>query len=551
MESSSAAQVHTRNKIQTRESPLKYVINPDTIRVSEADSIEVKELVRTRFDNLCKEAGWTPTNAIRNDLELLAKVDAEWRKRRCETALFAFVQHLDFVWDDGYVLLGRKKFEDGVFAVGYRPLYEEKARKIVFCYGPEHTVFRPVETAERVDEDKIWPPFTRLFDFANLIREDQNTYLIGVYEILSKFKSMRRALDPDNPGIALSSSEPPELPFLPGSKWLREQRSLHRHSIPSRRSETELRDRLLAQSQDSTNGRILIDDEERHQATLSACALESDIRHSALKQGHKRKRSDTSDSDGSTRKNRNFSQNTVSKVSPKSPSRSQQSSVDPLDGTQERPEIASESASAHEASRTLMAHLMQHIEVSCSVAETDNIPRARITATLPKALFQASTLKLSAMVSTNTAPVGRSRECVIRALEDIAMGSLSKHFVGRPTIAPHHETSLPVPVARMEPVFHETSSKISMDQARQLLRRARIKLVSSGNDNERGLQMFEFDVSYPEASLEATVELTLLKFSPILSVETVPVVITKTQALKRLLEYAQEDEVAQLLRIVI
>ncbi|THX95469.1 hypothetical protein D6D02_09952 [Aureobasidium pullulans] len=513
MESSSAAQVDTRNKIQTRESPLKYVINPDTIRVSEADSIEVKELVRTRFDNLCKEAGWTPTNAIRNELELLAKVDAEWRKRRCETALFAFVQHLDFVWDDGYVLLGRKKFEDGVFAVGYRPLYEEKARKIVFCYGPEHTAFRPVGTAERVDEDKIWPPFTRLFDFANLIREDQNTYLIGVYEILSNFKSMRRALDPDNPGIALSSSEPPELPFLP------------------------------AQSQDSTNGRISIDDEKRHQVTPSACALESDIRHSALKQGHKRKRSDTSDSDGSTRKNRISSQNTVS--------RSQQSSVDPLDGTQERPEVASESTSAHEASRTLMAHLMQHIEVSCSVAETDNIPRVRITATLPKALFQASTLKLSAMVSINTAPVGRSRECVIRALEDIAMGSLSKNFVGRPTIAPHHETSLPAPIARMKPIFHETSSKISMDQARQLLRRARIKLVSSGNEDERGLQMFEFDVSYPEASLEATVELNLLKISPILSVETVPVVITKTQALKRLLEYAQEDEMAQLLHIVI
>ena len=90
-----------------------------------------------------------------------------------------------------------------------------------------------------------------------------------------------------------------------------------------------------------------------------------------------------------------------------------------------------------------------------------------------------------------------------------------------------------------------------MDLARQLLRRARIKLVSSGSEDERGLQIFEFDVSYPEASLEATVELTLLKFSPILSVETVPVVITKTQALKRLLEYAQEDEVAQLLHIVI
>lgn len=155
------------------------------------------------------------------------------------------------------------------------------------------------------------------------------------------------------------------------------------------------------------------------------------------------------------------------------------------------------------------------------------------------------------MVSINTAPVGRSRECVIRALEDIAMGSLSKHFMGRPTIALRHETSLPAPIARMKPIFHETSSKISMDQARQLLRRARIKLVSSGNEDERGLQMFEFDVSYPEALLEATAELTLLKFSPILSVETVPVVITKTQALKRLVECAQEDEVAQLLHIVI
>lgn len=59
--------------------------------------MEIKESFRGRFDDLCEEAGWAPTDAIRNELMILTKVDTVRKQRNCEAGLFAFVQHLDFV----------------------------------------------------------------------------------------------------------------------------------------------------------------------------------------------------------------------------------------------------------------------------------------------------------------------------------------------------------------------------------------------------------------------------------------------------------------------
>lgn len=200
---------------------LKYPVVPPILEITEPHAVEVKEELRAKFDSLCEEAGWAPTNAIRDELRVLTKLDAKWKQRDCEAALFAFVQHLDFVWMSGYVLLGRKKFREGILCVWYRPIYTPTERRIEFCYGPGKTVFKPEGVPGRVDKDKVWPPFTKLFDLTNLKRDKQNLYLTGVWEILHKFKHMRGILDPNGLENDVSRSGLPELPFLPGSTWLR------------------------------------------------------------------------------------------------------------------------------------------------------------------------------------------------------------------------------------------------------------------------------------------------------------------------------------------
>jgi hypothetical protein len=225
--SSSPPPMTTRQKArhvaQAKQPRLKYVVDPPILDNTESQSIEVKDAVRNRFNNLCEEAGWTLTDAIRDALMVLTKIDAGWRQRDCEAALFAFVQHLDFVWVNGWVLLGRKKFREGVLCVWYRPEYSPNSRRIEFSYGSEKTIFKPNDLKDRVDKDKIWLPFTKLFDLTNIPRDKQNLYLIGVYEILHRFTYMRGILDPHGSEDSVLRPGHPNLPFLPGSAWLRQQ----------------------------------------------------------------------------------------------------------------------------------------------------------------------------------------------------------------------------------------------------------------------------------------------------------------------------------------
>jgi hypothetical protein len=124
---------------------------------------------------------------------------------------------------NGWVLLGRKKFREGVLCVRYRPVYSPTARTIEFPYGSQRTVFKPDGIKDRVDRDKVWEPFIKLFDLPNLARYKQNLYLTGVYEILQRFTYMRSILDPNGPDDSVLRPGRPELPFLPGSAWMKQQ----------------------------------------------------------------------------------------------------------------------------------------------------------------------------------------------------------------------------------------------------------------------------------------------------------------------------------------
>lgn len=86
---------------------------------------------------------------------------------------------------------------------------------------------------------------------------------------------------------------------------------------------------------------------------------------------------------------------------------------------------------------------------------------------------------------------------------------------------------------------------MTIDQARELLRRPRAKLKASGLEKDGGLELFRFGVTFPfgeSATEQRSVE---LRFSKIVSVDTMPVSLTKSQAFKALSEFAREDEESQ------
>jgi hypothetical protein len=263
----------SRHAAQMGQPPLKYVVNRPNLDDAELQSIEIKPSIRDKFDDLCEEAGWVPTETVRDALMILTKLDAPWRRRDSEAALFAFVQHLDFVWMNGWVLLGRKKFKEGVLCVWYRPVYSPTARTIEFCYGPQKTIFKPDGIKDRVDRDKVWLPFTKLFDLPNLARDKQNLYLTGVYEILQRFTYMRGILDPNGPDDSVLRPGRPELPFLPGSAWMKQQGVLLIDNSPkNQHTAAEPRGRPRSQPLDELNADPHVDSEAAYQPSDASSA---------------------------------------------------------------------------------------------------------------------------------------------------------------------------------------------------------------------------------------------------------------------------------------
>jgi len=107
---------------------------------TEMPPIKIKWQWEDQFDHLCLNAGWTPTTAVRNKIQEVAVMTR--RLFEVEPALLAFVQHFDFIWEDGWILLGRKYAEEG-FAQ-------------VWC----KVVKLPVQTKLRFAQDADKVPFT-------------------------------------------------------------------------------------------------------------------------------------------------------------------------------------------------------------------------------------------------------------------------------------------------------------------------------------------------------------------------------------------------------
>ena len=88
-----------------------------------------------------------------------------------------------------------------------------------------------------------------------------------------------------------------------------------------------------------------------------------------------------------------------------------------------------------------------------------------------------------------------------------------------------------------------SSGSITVDQAIELLRGPRAKLKSSGLEKDGGLEVIRFDITFPLTTTD--VRAVDLRFSAVLSVDTVPTSLTKLQALEALTEYAREESKSQ------
>lgn len=86
------------------------------LHATEIPPIKIKWQWEDQFDHLCLNAGWIPITAVRNKIQEVAVMT--WQLFEVDPALLSFVQHFDFIWEDGWILLGRKSAEEGFAHVG-------------------------------------------------------------------------------------------------------------------------------------------------------------------------------------------------------------------------------------------------------------------------------------------------------------------------------------------------------------------------------------------------------------------------------------------------
>jgi hypothetical protein len=150
------------------------------------------------------------------------------------------------------------------------------------------------------------------------------------------------------------------------------------------------------------------------------------------------------------------------------------------------------------------------------------------------------------MVSSETPPIVPSRGCIAGGLERIAMGHVKPQQPAayQEPVLTSQDRHLRAPVAMMTRVPEQScSSSLTVDQAREILRGPHACITSSGDAKDGGLELMRLSVLFHPSTYENRA--IDLKFSTIRSVETLPVSLTKTQALKALMEYATEEELQQ------
>ncbi|KAH0360347.1 hypothetical protein KCU65_g9452, partial [Aureobasidium melanogenum] len=220
-------------------------LSPSALENDDTPSLEVRDSYKTLFKRLCRDFGWSPTEPIRAKIGQLLSIDTS--RSNLEPALFAFVQHLSFVWhaQESALFIGSKKVNGRVRLIWYKPstpgasvgssLWIDQTSQYhengIAPYTPPKN-----DVAGQVLVDRFWPSFTTAFGLTS--NEGNYKYISGVHTILLTFPKLRKSCNISELGrwaegrLTTATDHAPlrkyELPFLPESVWMSKPLDLQR-----------------------------------------------------------------------------------------------------------------------------------------------------------------------------------------------------------------------------------------------------------------------------------------------------------------------------------
>jgi hypothetical protein len=155
------------------------------------------------------------------------------RSDNVEPALFAFVKHVPFIWNDGALFIGSKRINDTIRSVWYNPLTpgDSVGESLYLNQRDSFNGDSIHKCTPKFDEalvDRFWPYFTTLFDLS--IEKGDYKYITGVHTILFTFPKLRKSCSDrelrawaegrSNRATDHVPLKKYELPFLPESVWM-------------------------------------------------------------------------------------------------------------------------------------------------------------------------------------------------------------------------------------------------------------------------------------------------------------------------------------------
>lgn len=217
---------------ETRPVAKQACLSLDASNSDQASNLLVKPSVEPLFRRLCRQFGWSPTELTCTKISDLLSIDTS-RTNNVEPALFAFVQHFPFIWNDGALFIGSKRINNIVRSVWYKPftLGDSVGESLHLNHKDSFNGSSLHKSTPKLDEslvDYFWPSFTTAFDLTS--QRGDYKYITGVHTILLEFPKLRKLCSDYELRAwaegrrSRATDHTPlrkyELPFLPDSVWM-------------------------------------------------------------------------------------------------------------------------------------------------------------------------------------------------------------------------------------------------------------------------------------------------------------------------------------------
>ncbi|KAH0288747.1 hypothetical protein M436DRAFT_62264 [Aureobasidium namibiae CBS 147.97] len=414
---------------ETRPVAKQARLSLDALDSDHASNLLVKPSVDSLFRRLCTQFGWSPTELTCAKISDLLSIDTS-RNDNLEPALFAFVQHLPFVWNDGALFIGSKRINGVVRSVWYKParLGDSVGESMYLSQRDnfeDESIVKSKSCHTGAVVDRTWPSFTTAVDLSG--QRGDYRYIVGVHNILLEFPKLRKScndyeLQAWAAGRLTSATDyiplkKYELPFLPESVWM--SKPIGWRSSQDARPLTpsgSVSSRSSRQSSATTARHPSIKDIERVQTMI---------------QGHLRRR--VADSKQQERLSSGPRSHNILK-----PNERVSESIETDDMASEATTEASLNASSDEARESIprgllsldsvehVAQILRENSVDISFGDRNHAAEAQIqlTVTFPARISQQKpTLQFSSIATVDVPPVMPPRRLVLEALCAMALSA--------------------------------------------------------------------------------------------------------------------------------